>query len=254
LTEGREEFLGVPLDAIALGSVLDQADAAIAARQTLQHGSVNAAKVVGAQTDPQLREALWTFDVVTADGQAVAWAARLLGLPEVERVAGIDLMEALLARAAARGHRVFLLGARADVLEAATAELARRYPTLDLVGAQDGYFDRAEEDRVVGSIRASAPDLLFVALGTPEKELFLARHRDELGVPFAMGVGGALDVLAGRARRAPAWVQRMGFEWAFRLLQEPRRLARRYLVGNTEFVLLVAGELLRGRRRKELGR
>ena len=157
-------------------------------------------------------------------------------------------MNGLLARATERGYRVYLLGARPDVVGDAVAALRMRHPEVVLAGYRHGYFARSEEGEVVSAIAAARPDILFLALETPQKELFLARHRETLHVPFAMGVGGSLDVLAGRRRRAPRWAQRAGLEWAFRLVQEPRRLGRRYAVGNARFAWLVARELVRSRR------
>lgn len=219
----------------------------IEAKAPGQHASVNAAKVVRLQDDAELRKAIESCELVTADGQPIVWAARLLGHPLPERVAGIDLMEALLERASERGYRVYLLGARAAVLEDAAAEIRRRHPAVSIVGWHHGYFSPSEEAPIVAGIADARPDLLFIALETPQKELFLARHRSVLRVPFAMGVGGAFDILAGRRRRAPHWAQRIGLEWFFRLAQEPRRLARRYFVGNARFAALVARELARSR-------
>jgi len=188
-------------------------------------------------------------ELVTADGQAVVWAARLLGQPLPERVTGIDLMDALLAAAARSSHGVFLLGARPDVLARAERAIGLRYPGVRIVGRHHGYFGRDEEERVVASIAEADPDLLFVALETPTKELFLARNRERVATPFVMGVGGAFDVLAGARRRAPRLMQRLGLEWLYRLAQDPRRLARRYVVGNSRFIWLVARELVRPRLR-----
>jgi N-acetylglucosaminyldiphosphoundecaprenol N-acetyl-beta-D-mannosaminyltransferase len=162
-------------------------------------------------------------------------------------VNGTDLMEALLERAEQRGWSIYLLGSREDVLTGACAEIARRHPRLRIAGSHHGFFTAAEEDGVVAEVAAARPDILFIALQTPEKELFQARHRAALGVPFVMGVGGSFEVLAGHRRRAPRWAQKSGVEWAFRLVQEPRRLARRYAVGNARFVALVARELARSR-------
>jgi N-acetylglucosaminyldiphosphoundecaprenol N-acetyl-beta-D-mannosaminyltransferase len=247
LGSSRFELLGAPIDPLTLRETVDAIEQVIDAGRSVQHASVNAAKVVRLQDDPALREALWSCEFVTADGAAVVWAARLLGRPLAERVAGIDLMEALLERAAGRGYGVYLLGARAEVVAKAAEEMRRRHPTIQIAGSHHGYFAPAEEDEVVAAIAAARPQLLFVALETPQKELFLERHRGVLRIPFAMGVGGAFDILAGRRRRAPSWAQRLGLEWLFRLLQEPRRLWRRYLYGNTRFITLVAKELARKR-------
>jgi N-acetylglucosaminyldiphosphoundecaprenol N-acetyl-beta-D-mannosaminyltransferase len=207
--------------------------------------SVNAAKVVECSRNPRMAEFIAGCDMVNADGQAVVWAARLLGHDLPERVAGIDLMEGIFAAAAERGLSVFILGARREVLDEALANLGRRHPGLNIAGSHDGYFADADEPEVVREIADSGADILFVAMGSPKKEFFLEDHRGELGVRFAMGVGGAVDVLAGHVRRAPGWMQSMGLEWLFRLLMEPHRLWRRYLVGNFRFCLLLAAALLR---------
>jgi N-acetylglucosaminyldiphosphoundecaprenol N-acetyl-beta-D-mannosaminyltransferase len=245
----RVSMLGCPLDAVTLNQALARVEEAIVDRSTCQHVAVNAAKLVRFQGDPTLRAAINGCELITADGQAIVWAARLLGDALPERVAGIDLMAALLELASSRGYRVFILGARPAVVSKAAACIRARLPNLSLA-YHHGYFASEEEDAIVRQIASASPDLLFVALETPAKELFLARHRGELDVPFVMGVGGAIDVIAGVRRRAPRWMQRAGLEWLFRFVQDPRRLARRYVVGNTRFCLLVAGELLRRRRRQ----
>lgn len=241
----RVALLGAGIDALTLEGTVERIERWVGSGRIAQHGCVNAAKLVRLQRDAALRDALADCDIVTADGQPVVWASRLLGTPLPERVAGIDLMEALLERARIRAYRVYLLGARREVVERASAEIRRRHDGIAIVGFHHGYFPPEDEVAIVDRIAEAEPDLLFIALETPQKELFLARHRDRLKVPFAMGVGGAFDVLAGRRRRAPRWARRLGLEWAFRFAQDPRRLARRYLVGNSRFVALVLGELAR---------
>lgn len=250
MPESRFELLGTQLDPVTFEQALAAAEEAVATRRPILNVSINAAKVVRAQADSELRDAIAGCELITADGVPVMWAARLFGHRVPERVNGTDLMDALLARAEEKGWSVYLLGARAEVLDEARRELARRHPRLRIAGSRNGYFRPEEEPAVVAEIVAARPDILFIALGTPEKELFQARHRDALLVPFTMGVGGSLDVLAGRRRRAPLWAQKNGLEWAFRLAQEPRRLLLRYLVGNTRFVLLVLRELLRPHARR----
>jgi N-acetylglucosaminyldiphosphoundecaprenol N-acetyl-beta-D-mannosaminyltransferase len=243
----------VPVDAVDARAALARIDGFIASRRPHYNIAINAAKVVEFQDDPALRAAILDAHLRTADGQAVVWAARLLGRPVPERIAGIDLMQLLLAHAAERGYTVYLLGARPAVVAACAARANRRYPGLRIVGYRDGYFTRDEEPAVVTAIREARPDILFLGFGTPAKEYFMHRHYRALDVPFVMGVGGTFDVFAGLVKRAPRWMQRSGLEWAFRLAQEPRRMWRRYLVGNTRFVALVARDGVRRvvRRRKE---
>jgi N-acetylglucosaminyldiphosphoundecaprenol N-acetyl-beta-D-mannosaminyltransferase len=236
----RVWVLGCPIDAVTLDEAVAVVDEAVAARSGIQHVAINAAKLVKLQGDGALQEAVRGCELVTADGQAVVWAAGILGQPLPERVTGIDLMEAILRRSPDRGYRVYLLGAQEDVLETAAERIAARYPGIDIVGRRHGYFGEDAEAEVAAEIRDARPDILFVALTTPKKELFLARWRATLDVPFVMGVGGAFDVIAGKRKRAPQILQRLGLEWAYRLVQDPRHLLRRYAVGNTVFSWLVA--------------
>jgi N-acetylglucosaminyldiphosphoundecaprenol N-acetyl-beta-D-mannosaminyltransferase len=235
----RVALLGCPIDVVTLDDAVERVDGRIAQRTPYQHMSINAAKLVRMQRERELRTAVESCELITADGQAIVWASRLLGAPLPERVAGIDLMHALLALAGAKGYRVFLLGARPAVVEKAAQRIRADYPGLRLVGAHHGYFGADGEAAVVDEIAAARADILFVALETPVKELFVARHGPRIGVPFVMGVGGSFDILAGERRRAPRWLQRLGLEWSYRLAQDPRRLFRRYLVGNSRFVWLV---------------
>jgi N-acetylglucosaminyldiphosphoundecaprenol N-acetyl-beta-D-mannosaminyltransferase len=245
MPSSRIHLLGAPLDPVTLDDAVRFVDEAVATRRPALNASLNAAKLVRMQTDGELRRSIELCDLVTADGVPVVWAARALGHEVPGRVNGTDLMEILFAHAAERGYSVYLLGSEPGVLSRARAEIERRHPAIRIVGTQHGFFPAGEEPAVVERIAAARPDILFVALGTPQKELFQARHRDALGVPFTMGVGGSFEVLGGLRKRAPRWAQRSGLEWAFRLAQEPRRLAGRYVVGNTRFVFLVGREVLR---------
>ena len=245
----RAEVLGCEIDRIDMAEAARRCDGYVRTRAGAQHMAVNAAKIVAMRHDAALRGLVDGCELITADGQAVVWASRLLGDPLPVRVAGIDLMLELLALAEQRGYSVYVLGARQDVLERALAQLRARHPGLRIAGYRDGYFAEAEEPSVAAGIRAARPDLLFVAMSTPRKEYFLGRWGPELDVPFSMGVGGAVDVIAGITKRAPRMLQRLGLEWAFRLAQEPRRLFRRYLVTNLAFLGLTLRDLGRGRRR-----
>jgi N-acetylglucosaminyldiphosphoundecaprenol N-acetyl-beta-D-mannosaminyltransferase len=235
----RLQLLGSPVDAVDMDEAVECAESAIAARHYLQQVSVNASKFVAMSEDPELRAMVAESDLVTADGQSVVWAARLLGTRLPERVAGIDLMARLLAAANSNGYRVFVLGARREVLDTALERLRKRYPSLQIVGSRDGYYQESEVEEVCEEIRAARPDILFIAMSSPRKEHFLHDHGKGLGVPFAMGVGGSIDVIAGLTRRAPGTLQRLGLEWAYRLAQEPRRLFSRYLRTNSRFAWMV---------------
>jgi N-acetylglucosaminyldiphosphoundecaprenol N-acetyl-beta-D-mannosaminyltransferase len=242
-SDERAEVLGCAIDRVDMDEAARRCDRFVRTRAGAQHMAINAAKIVAMRHDESLHRLVDRCELITADGQAVVWASRLLGDPLPARVAGIDLMLELLALAEQRGYRVYVLGARPDVLAQAIARLRERHPRLVIAGWHHGYFKLAEERSVAAAIRAARPDLLFVAMSTPRKEYFLGRWGRAIDVPFSMGVGGAIDVVAGVTRRAPDVVQRLGLEWAFRLSQEPRRLFRRYLVTNIEFLRLTAREL-----------
>jgi len=207
--------------------------------------AINVAKLMALRGDEQLRESVERCELITADGQPIVWASRLLHDPLPSRVAGIDLMQALMARASRAGYRIYVLGARPEVLETAVSRIRAEHPAIAIVGYRDGYYADAEEEAVAEEIAAARPDILFVAMSSPRKEYFLMRHGRTIGVPFVMGVGGAIDVIAGVTKRAPGTMQQLGLEWLFRLAQEPRRLARRYALTNSQFLLVLAREVAR---------
>jgi N-acetylglucosaminyldiphosphoundecaprenol N-acetyl-beta-D-mannosaminyltransferase len=242
---GRVEVLGCRIDALDMPQTVARCERIIEERRVTQQVSINAAKVIALRNDPRLRQIVNQCELVNADGQSIVWASRLLRCPLPERVAGIDLMFELLALARRRGYRVYILGARQDVLEAAAAKLQLRYPGLNLCGWHHGYFADAEARGIAEEIGRTSPDILLVAMSSPRKEYWLAEHGCTVGAPLLLGVGGSIDVVAGVTRRAPRWMQRAGLEWLYRLAQEPRRLGRRYAVTNIQFLGLLAAELIR---------
>jgi N-acetylglucosaminyldiphosphoundecaprenol N-acetyl-beta-D-mannosaminyltransferase len=194
--------------------------------------------------DPDLDADVRSGDLIGIDGMGIVLAARLFGLPARERVSGIDLMEEVLKLCANEGFRPYFLGATRAVVHAAAMAACAKYPALILAGARDGFFQAREEAQVVESIRASKADCLFVGMPTPKKEKFLAAYRDQVGVPFIMGVGGSFDILAGNLQRAPIYWQRIGMEWLFRIYQEPRRMWWRYVKTNTIFAGIILRALI----------
>ncbi len=237
-------LFGFPIHALDMKSVLDVVDESIADRKRLLIGVVNAAKLVNMRRDASLGRAVMAADMILADGMSVVWACRLLGRPVPQRVAGIDLMEEMLRHGSEKGYRVFCLGATEEVLATTVQRIQECYPGIVIAGSHHGYFKQQEEADVAARIRDARPDILFVAMTSPKKEQFLARHAETMQVPVCHGVGGAFDVLAGKVRRAPRVWQRVGMEWLYRVLQEPRRMWRRYLVTNTLFCGMVLSELL----------
>jgi len=234
----KQLILGMPIDAMTMDDVLDRCRASLATRERTLVGVVNAAKMVRLRDDAHLRDSLLDCDVLLADGQSVVWASRLLRRAVPERVAGVDLFERLLELAARDGRSVYLLGARADVLATLQQRLGERFPALKIVGARDGYFTDAEASTVAADIADSGADMLFLGMTSPKKEIFLGDYGETLGVPVLHGVGGSFDILAGVTKRAPLL-------WQYRVLQEPRRLWRRYFTTNVTFIALVLRELVR---------
>ncbi|HXV34116.1 MAG TPA: WecB/TagA/CpsF family glycosyltransferase [Gaiellaceae bacterium] len=244
----RARVLGVEIDRLDMDATVRRCAEIIDAGGPAQHVAVNVAKIVKLRDDPRLRAIVERCDLVSVDGQPVVWASRLLGDPLPERVAGIDLMFRLLGLAEERRYRVFVLGAKQDVLETAVTRLAERYPRLTIAGFHHGYFADEESGPVCETVRAAEPHILLVAMSSPRKEYWLAEHAADLGVPFSMGVGGSIDVVAGLTKRAPGFMQRHGLEWFYRFVQEPRRLGPRYLRTNARFAGLLLRELVSRRR------
>jgi len=241
----RHDLFGVEIDALDMSNTVDRIMTLIDRRVQVQHVAINAGKVVMMSKDDKLRAVIRACPVVNADGQSLVIASRLLRRPLPERVAGIDLFAELVKRSADNGRSVYFLGARDEVLDEMVSRFRIQYPTLRIAGFRNGYWN--DDAEVIEEVRAVQPDLLFLAIPSPRKEFWLAEHLPALGVPFAMGVGGSFDVLAGKVKRAPKWVQRIGCEWVYRLVQEPRRMWKRYLVGNTAFMWLTVKELWRSR-------
>ena len=240
----RRNLFGIAVDALTMTQAISRCTDAIEHGAYLSVGMVNAAKVVAMRRNARLREAVGGCGMVLADGQSVVWASRMLGSPLPERVAGIDLFLELLEQAARRTYRVYFLGARPDVLARTLAEVGRRYPGLAVAGARHGYFRPEEESDIAAEIRRSDPDLLFVGMSPPRKELFVSQWGENTRSKVVHGVGGSFDVLAGLTRRAPAWYQEHGLEWLYRAWQEPARLGRRYATTNMWFMALLARELV----------
>jgi len=240
-------LMGLDVFALRMPQVIRICNQHIAERRQLLIGVVNVAKIVNARTNSRLREALATADIVLADGAPIVWLSRMVGKKLPERVAGIDLMFELLKQAHKNHYSVYFLGATPDVVEKAVNMVRRDYPGLRVAGYRDGYFSEHEQENVALAVKNSGADILFVGISPPKKEIFLGNWRQFMGVPICHGVGGSFDILAGLSKRAPTWMQKHGLEWLYRLIQEPRRLWRRYLVTNTKFAVLSVAEIARAR-------
>lgn len=228
--------LGIPIDDLDMEQTLDRLEEFIhigrRSGKSHQVATVNADFVVKALQDPELCYLLQGADLATADGIPLVWGARLLGVPLEERVAGSDMVPALVGRAAEKGYSIYLLGAGPGVAARAAEVLKEKHPGLKIAGVQSPPFSPVLEmsPKIVDEINAAQPDILLVAFGNPKQEKWIDMTRASLSVPVIIGVGATLDFIAGSKKRAPLWMQRLGLEWLFRLLQEPARLWRRYVV------------------------
>jgi N-acetylglucosaminyldiphosphoundecaprenol N-acetyl-beta-D-mannosaminyltransferase len=228
-------ILGIPVDDLDMDQTLERISTFVEighrTGRTHQVVTVNADFVVNAIKDPEVRFILQEADLATADGMPIVWGARLLGVNLSDRVAGADMVPLLAERAARQGYSIFLLGAEPGVAAQAAEILCKRYPELKIAGILAPPFSPVLEmdPALVDAVKAAQPDILMVAFGNPKQEKWVAMHRQKLGVPVMMGIGGSLDFLTGTTQRAPVWMQKTGLEWFHRLLQDPRRMWRRYI-------------------------
>lgn len=238
-------ILGIRVHLIDLKTSLPLIERFIQSRRPHQIVVVNVAKIVKAQFDNLLKNIINSADLVGADGVPVIWVSKLFK-PEIPgRLNGTDLMEKLVALSAQKGYSIYFFGAEYDTVKQVAIFYSQKYPTLKIVGYRNGYFLVDDEIEIVKKIRQSNADILFIGFNTPKKEIFIQKHKDEMNVPVIHGVGGSFDVVAGKAKRAPIWMQKYGLEWFFRILQEPRRMLKRYLVTNSLFIFFVILRLLR---------
>lgn len=234
----RFPILNTYVNALSLDETVAEVEKIIAAGVPTQHVVVNASKVNLIEADPHLAEIVNACPLINADGASIVWAAKKLGVPLSERVTGIDLFQRLVEISAEKGYKVYLFGAKEEVVSKAKAIFEERYPSIQIVGYRNGYFTEADEPQIVADMAASGADMMFVAFSSPKKEYWVHRYLDKIGIPFVMGVGGSFDVVAGVTDRAPKWMQDHGLEWFYRFIQEPGRLWKRYIVGNVKFVVL----------------
>jgi N-acetylglucosaminyldiphosphoundecaprenol N-acetyl-beta-D-mannosaminyltransferase len=236
----KVNFLNIPIDAITMRETLNRVEQVIASNQQIHHTVVNAGKVVLMQTDAVLEKSVVEADIINADGQGVVWGANILGKNIPERVSGIDLMESLVRIASKESYKCFFFGAREEVVKKVVDIYKHKYSEDIIAGYRNGYFEQEDEEEIANQIAESGADMLFVAIRSPKKEVFLSTYKNKLkSVNLIMGVGGSFDVISGKIARAPLWMQKIGMEWFFRFINEPIRTWRRYLLGNPKFIWLV---------------
>lgn len=238
----RIRILNTPIDAVNMQQTLQVIDHAINRNQNIQHVVVNAAKLVKMQKNQELFDSVVNSTLINADGQGVVWASKILRKPLPERVAGIDLMQHLFVLAKEKKYKIYLLGAKEDIINQTAETISNNYSSEILAGWRNGYFSVEEEESVAKIIAKSGAHMLFVGMPSPKKEIFLNKYKKLLNMPFIMGVGGSFDVLSGKVKRAPLWMQKIGLEWFYRFLQEPQRMWKRYLITNSLFIWYVLRE------------
>ena len=237
IAPNRYPILNTYVNALTMDETVAYVKQVIARRTPpVQHVVINALKVNLMEKDPELREIVNSCPLINADGASILWAAKKLGVPVKQRVTGIDLFMRLVREAAENGYKIYLFGAKPEVVAKVRTIFTEQYPTLQIVGVRDGYFKPEDEAQIVADMAASGADMMFVAFSSPKKEYWVHKYLDQLNIPFVMGVGGSFDVVAGVTKRAPEIWQKLGLEWLYRFIQEPRRLFKRYIVGNMTFI------------------
>jgi N-acetylglucosaminyldiphosphoundecaprenol N-acetyl-beta-D-mannosaminyltransferase len=239
------QMFGINIHSLGMSQALDIVHECITSKQSLHVGMLNAAKVVNMKRNPALGEDVTSSNLILADGSAVVLASKILHKKLPERVAGIDLMHGILARGDKLGYRVFCLGATEEISQEIERQIHQHYPGVIIAGRQNGYFSADQEQAIAQNIAATKPDVLFVAITSPKKEQFMAKWGEVMRVPVVHGVGGSFDVFAGKVKRAPLVWQKFGMEWLYRVLQEPGRLWKRYLVTNTLFIGMLIKEIFK---------
>ena len=235
----KVDILGIQVDALTMAEAVSKAEQFMDERACVMIATANAEMIMRATHDKELKDILNQAALVVPDGAGTVWAAHHLGFEMPERVAGYDLAQELMRRAPEKKRRVYFFGSAPGVADKAKKKAEELYPGIEIVGTRNGYFGKSDEEDIVEDIREKKPDLLLAALGVPKQEKWLNAHREELGVPLSIGVGGTLDVMAGVMKRAPRWMQRAKLEWLFRGMLQPKRAGR--LLALPKFVLKVHG-------------
>jgi len=246
LESSIRNIMGISIHAISMAKVIYFCEKAIKDNKSMSIGMVNVAKIINSRKDINLKKSLQKSDIIAADGQGIVFLSRLIGTPLPERVAGIDIMYKLMESANNHSYGIYFLGAKLEVVRKVVNKTKVIYKNIKISGCADGYFDlEAEGMEVAKNIKDSHADILFVAISPPKKEIFLDRYKDFMSIPVCHGVGGSFDVFAGITKRAPVWMQKAGLEWFYRVLQEPKRMWKRYFVTNLMFLYFSFIEIIK---------
>lgn len=240
---------GIKIHQVNLNEAISQIESFIRRGNKHQVCVTNVYSLVLMQKDEGLRRVNNSSSLVIADGMPLVWVSRLFGQPIPERISGSDIFYGLCKIAAKKQYKFFFLGSTIETLNKMCSNLGKCFPDLQIVGAYSPPFKRKfseeENSKMVEEINKTHPDILWVGMTTPKQEKWIYHNLDKLNVPVAVGIGAVFDFIAGKVKRAPKWMQKYSLEWLFRLSQEPRRLWRRYLIGNPIFLWLVGKELIK---------
>ena len=232
----RITILGTTIDVLNIKNTIDLVDEYIKEKVPLHLMGVNADKINAIKTNKRLAQIVNSCGIITADGASVIFASRFLKKPLPERIAGIDLMQKLIELCEKKEYSIYLLGAKQSVVDKTADVLMTAYPSLNIVGIHNGYFKEVDWAVISTKLKEKHPDIVFVGITSPIKEYLIEYLQNDGNNSVFMGVGGSFDVISGHIPRAPKWMQDNGLEWLFRVLQEPRRLFKRYFVGNALFI------------------
>lgn len=238
----RIQILGITIDPLTMKETVDAVEQYVLKKHPLHLMGVNADKINQCHEDEKIKKIVNESGIINADGASVVLASKFLGAPVPERVAGIDLMQNLLELSNKKGYSVYFFGAKEEILQDMLKAFKQRYPDLDVVGYRNGYFSPEDEEKIQEDIKDKKPDFVFVGITSPKKEYIIQSFMDNGINAVFMGVGGSFDVLSGHIKRAPLWMQKLNLEWLFRVANEPKRLFKRYFVGNVTFIKRVLDE------------
>jgi N-acetylglucosaminyldiphosphoundecaprenol N-acetyl-beta-D-mannosaminyltransferase len=241
-SNSRIILLNTVIDVLDISQTIDLVEKYVVTKTPLHLMGVNADKINEVNQNERMKKIVNSCGVINADGASVVIASRFLKKPLPERVAGIDLMQRLIALSAMKDYSVYLLGAKQEIVEKTAKVLKNQYPNLKLKGIHNGYFTEADWKRISNELKEKKPDFVFVGITSPLKEYFIEYLQEQGNDCVFMGVGGSFDVISGSIPRAPMWMQKINLEWLFRVIHEPRRLFKRYFIGNTAFVKAVLKE------------
>lgn len=245
MDNSRIKLFGLYIDNFSMAETLEKIDEFILSGKPHQHVVVNVNKAIQSAKNEEIKKIINKCDLINADGMPIVWASRFFGKPLKGRVTGIDLFYSLLGHSQEKKYKVYFLGATQGIIENVTKKSMQSYPSLKIAGYRNGYWRDSEEKKVADAIKKSKPDILFVGIPSPKKEIFLSKHLSYMNIPFVTGVGGTFDVFAGKIKRAPVWMQKHGLEWFYRFKQEPMRLFWRYFSQSFKFAVLVLREAIK---------